>query len=311
MDKNTNTQGKKKLKTWQIVLIVIGIVVIIGVIGNIVKPQDTETTTANVRVSADEYTDIDYLVLYDNYKKYTDKYVKICGQISAIDKNITNTVYITFKDGISGLTGEIYCNIMDSKANETLSKYKKGDYVEIAGRVGNMTLKTLNLNDCYVVSDGDGVKNKIDNYNKAESSTTESSKVTSDVTNEPTENRNDFIKSCSKTYTYKDIARNPNTYIGKRAMFEGEVIQVLESGNNVILRVNITKEENEFMDSGYLYTDTVYVEYTRKNDNESRILENDIITMYGTLNGTKSYDSVLQSSITVPYFIAEYIDINE
>ena len=49
--------------------------------------------------------------------------------------------------------------------------------------------------------------------------------------------------------------------------------------------------------------------YTRKSENESRILEDDIINMYGTLNGTKTYDSVLGSSITIPYLIAEYIDV--
>ena len=83
----------------------------------------------------------------------------------------------------------------------------------------------------------------------------------------------------------------------------------MEDGDNVIMRVNITKEKNQFASGGYLYSDTVYVEYTRKSESESRILKDDIINMYGTLNGTKTYDTVLGSDTTIPYFVAEYIDI--
>ncbi len=125
---------------------------------------------------------------------------------------------------------------------------------------------------------------------------------------ESTTSKSELINSC-KEYTYKEIARDPNNYKGKPAKFKGEVIQVQESGNKVVLRVDITAKANEFAEGGYLYEDTIYVEYTRKNDTESRILEEDIVTMYGTLNGLKTYESIFGEEISIPLFNAEYIDI--
>ena len=309
---------KKKLKTWQIVLI--GALLVLGAIASAGSSSENENDKSSpassasddaksstaASVSASDYQPVDYLIVYNNQSEYKGKKVRLCGQINSIDTNITNVTYITFKEGISGLTGEIYCNLAESEGENAKSKYKEGDYVEIGGTVGDFSLKTLNIEDCYVFSSGDSVKNTIDEYKKkAKDEEASKEKEASEAVQK---SKDDFIKEC-KTYTYKEIARNPGNFTGQKAKFEGKVIQVAESGNKVVLRVDVTKEENEFASGGYLYTDTVYVEYTRKSENESRILEDDIINMYGTLNGTKTYDSVLGSSITIPYLIAEYIDV--
>ena len=88
--------------------------------------------------------------------------------------------------------------------------------------------------------------------------------------------------------------------IGTRVKLVGEVIQTIYDGNIVQLRVNITKE------NGY-YSDTVYVRCIIEGD---RILEDDIITIYGTAMGEVSYTSILGAEITLPYIEAEYVDIN-
>ena len=113
----------------------------------------------------------------------------------------------------------------------------------------------------------------------------------------------DEYKSKCKDYTYKGIARNPEKVKGEYAVVTGEVIQVLEDGNDVELRVNITKES-------WGYTDTIYVTYTRKSTNEDRILEDDIVTIWGTLEGLLSYDSTLGKQVTLPWLDAEYINID-
>lgn len=115
--------------------------------------------------------------------------------------------------------------------------------------------------------------------------------------------KTEFIASCENV-TYKDIARNPNKQVGKNAIFTGKVIQVEYNAWNVIMRVNVTK--NEYFD---LYDDTMYVEYSLKPSNEDRILESDIITMYGTVMGLKTYETIFGEQVTIPYLIAEYIDI--
>jgi hypothetical protein len=79
----------------------------------------------------------------------------------------------------------------------------------------------------------------------------------------------------------------------------------MESGDSITLRVNITKSKY-----GY-YSDTVYVTYTRKSENEDRILEDDIITIYGTLGGIETYISILGADVSLPKINAEYIELNK
>jgi len=112
--------------------------------------------------------------------------------------------------------------------------------------------------------------------------------------------KDEYIALC-QSYNYEDISRNPNTYMGKESFFTGEVIQVMESRNNVTLRVNVTEGR-------YSWSDTIYVDYTRLDNNEPRILEKDIIKIYGDLNGLKSYTSALRTTITIPWIIAYYIE---
>ena len=113
----------------------------------------------------------------------------------------------------------------------------------------------------------------------------------------------DIYKQSCKKYTYKDVARSPQDYDGKKAYFTGKVIQVLESGDKVALRVNVTKG-----DYG-IYKDTLYVYYERKSVDEQRILEDDIITMWGELDGLETYESVLGQSISIPKFNLQYYKI--
>lgn len=114
----------------------------------------------------------------------------------------------------------------------------------------------------------------------------------------------EYKKKC-KSYTYKEIARNPDKVYGEYSKVTGKVVQVFETDDNVELRVDITESEY-----GY-YSDTVYVYYVRRNKGEDRILEDDIIEIYGTLEGLETYTSVLGNDVTLPKIEAEYIEILE
>ena len=52
------------------------------------------------------------------------------------------------------------------------------------------------------------------------------------------------------------------------------------------------------------------MEYTKKDENESRILKDDIIKIYGGLDGIKNITASGQKT-NVPKIAAEYIDIVE
>ena len=114
------------------------------------------------------------------------------------------------------------------------------------------------------------------------------------------EEKEDWFKADCTAYSYDELARDPNKYLLMHGKYTGKIIQVMEDGNEYQLRVNITKTR-------YSYTDTICVTYTRK-DGESRLLEDDIVTIYGTNFSTVSYTSVLGAKITLPYVVASYID---
>lgn len=118
----------------------------------------------------------------------------------------------------------------------------------------------------------------------------------------PAQVKDRYIKSC-QSYAFKDLARNADALAGKRIVAKGEVIQVQTEGNYYAMRVNITKG------SYGIWSDTVYVVYLKPNGADN-IIEDDIITFYGEIDGNTSYTSVMGATITLPKITAEYIDIN-
>lgn len=106
----------------------------------------------------------------------------------------------------------------------------------------------------------------------------------------------DYFKGSCTTFTYDDAARNPDSLVGQNATFTGEVIQVMQSGDSYVLRVNKDSD----------YDCTMYVTYTAPAG-AARILEDDVITLWGTLDGTETYETIFGASVTIPRFEALYI----
>jgi hypothetical protein len=115
--------------------------------------------------------------------------------------------------------------------------------------------------------------------------------------------KDEYIASC-QIYNYKNIARNPVDYKGKPCTFKGKVVQVSEGWTSNTLRVDVTKGE-------YSWTDTIWVDYKPENENESRILADDIIVLHGDINSIKSYKTVLGATISIPWVIAKYVEIQD
>ncbi len=111
----------------------------------------------------------------------------------------------------------------------------------------------------------------------------------------------EFKESC-QTYTFEQMARNPDNFKGTNVKLTGEVVQVIEGLYSNSFRVNITKEGTY---STY-YTDTIYVNYV-PGEGEDKILEDDIITIYGTAQGDYSYTTTLGATVTLPFISAKYI----
>ena len=115
------------------------------------------------------------------------------------------------------------------------------------------------------------------------------------------EKAQEYKSSCTAGYSYTELARDPNTYVGKNAKFTGKVIRVSEGLGSTVMRVDVTQGK-------YSWDDTLYVTYTPK-DGESRILEDDIITIYGEMQPLKTYTTVMGASVSIPAIDAKYIEI--
>ena len=106
-------------------------------------------------------------------------------------------------------------------------------------------------------------------------------------------------KSKCKSYTYNEIARDPDDYEGKKAKFSGEVLQVLESSDSAQVNMRIAVDGD--------YDHVLYVVYYMP-EGSSRILEDDHITVYGVLGGLYTYTSTMNAQITIPILYAQYVE---
>ena len=131
-------------------------------------------------------------------------------------------------------------------------------------------------------------------------------KVLAQVKEEEKVKKEEQFKESCQTYTFEQMARNPNNFKGTNVKVVGEVVQVMSDSNSTNLRVNITKTGTYTT----YYTDTIYVAY-QPEAGEDKILEGDIITIYGTSQGDCSYTTVLGATVTLPNIDAKYITINK
>ena len=97
--------------------------------------------------------------------------------------------------------------------------------------------------------------------------------------------------------TYDQLARTPDDYIGKKVKFSGKVVQVIEGDDEVQIRLAVNKDYDQILFCAY---DSSIV--------SSRVLEDDIITIYGISAGTISYQSTMGGKITIPSVLVEKIE---
>lgn len=101
--------------------------------------------------------------------------------------------------------------------------------------------------------------------------------------------------------TFQQLSRNPEEYKYKKVKFTGKVVQVLEGSNEINLRINVTQGIYGMWD------DTILV-YYNPSIVSSRVLEDDIITIYGMSMGLHTYKSTTGQSITIPLISVSKIE---
>lgn len=157
-------------------------------------------------------------------------------------------------------------------------------YYVLVENVGSITSDSINANTKYFDANHNAVSTNID--------TLKANVV------------NDYKKDCA-TYSYKDVLRNPSDYNGKQAYWFGEIVQVVDkSAYSSTFRIDVTCEKYSYS-KGYYCDDTIYVTYY----GDQSFIEDDMVKMWGTMEGTQTYTTVLGTSVTIPKFSAKYMEL--
>lgn len=89
--------------------------------------------------------------------------------------------------------------------------------------------------------------------------------------------------------TYNQLARTPDDYMGEKIKFRGKVIQVMEGDETTQIRLAVGEDYDTILFGQY---DSTIV--------DSRILEDDIITVRGISTGLLTYESTMGGNISIP-----------
>jgi hypothetical protein len=95
---------------------------------------------------------------------------------------------------------------------------------------------------------------------------------------------------------YDEVARYPERHIGKAVVFTGKVLQVLNEGSSVLMRVVVTQDTR----GSWIYENIVLLRYRDPLKSDGRVLENDIVEFRGIFKGTQNYTAIFGQSIGKP-----------
>ncbi|WP_010677891.1 coiled-coil domain-containing protein [Bacillus timonensis] len=97
--------------------------------------------------------------------------------------------------------------------------------------------------------------------------------------------------------TYDQLARTPDDYMFEKVKFKGKVVQVMEGDG--VTQIRLAVNDN--------YDTILFGEYD-SSVVSSRILEDDVITIYGSSTGLITYESTMGGNISIPGVLIEKID---
>ncbi|PLS31734.1 tcdA-E operon negative regulator [Bifidobacterium margollesii] len=120
------------------------------------------------------------------------------------------------------------------------------------------------------------------------------------------EESDDQFKSSTQNIPFDELARNPQANTGKRVHLHGKVVQVIEDDTVSQYRVSVQQDDYGNWDSDHV----IYVMYVRTSA-DSRILKNDIVDIWGTSQGTITYQSSLGGDITIPSVTARIMQVSQ
>lgn len=193
--------------------------------------------------------------------------------------------------------GDRYLYTSFIPADESYDTFQVGDKVAILGTIGDMTDaivgKAGNVNDCYVFSYGDEANQYLGTTSDASLTITPSKKEMEQAADSMSED--DFKAQC-QAYNAEDILRNPDQYKSGYCKLSGTVSQTIDGAFGLYTSIIVKDASGQQWDCFYIF-----------KDGETRVLEGDSVTFYGTLNGTSKATSVLGKQMTLPSLDVKYL----
>lgn len=244
-----------------------------------------------------EVVDVDSDTLH-TYGVYYKNKVVLTG-ISIKDKSSSS-----IKANIESNDSIFFSFVFNFEDKKEIKNYKEGDKVIIIGEVDTSTSsKTVILDKCHVVLSNSEAQSKIEELYNNQSKNIEYAKSLESSEKQAEADKllsekNNYISKC-EVKDYQDILKNPNSYKKQYITVTGKVIQISNGWfNSVTIRLNDSSNN------------IWYISYSYANDNETKILNGNNISVYGQSTGTTSYTNILGSQVTIPSISAKYININ-
>ncbi len=100
--------------------------------------------------------------------------------------------------------------------------------------------------------------------------------------------KEDFVASCQEI-PYKTLARNPDDYVGEHIVLTVKVAQIIQGGmfdSNQYYRVYTNDEYNLWLGDEYFMHDS-------RSDDDTKILQDDILTVYAEFDGVETIERAL------------------
>lgn len=113
----------------------------------------------------------------------------------------------------------------------------------------------------------------------------------------PKKHTNVDVNSFNTGITYDQLSRTPDQYKNKKIKFTGEVAQAINQDGVTEIRLAVNGN----------YDNMILVDILNADLNGSRVLEDDLVTFYGTSNGIAKYKSTSGAPIEIPSALAEKV----
>lgn len=116
-----------------------------------------------------------------------------------------------------------------------------------------------------------------------------------------------FRESC-KEYKYKDVLRNPDDYVGEKVKIEVKISSVHNESwmNSEKYYFARSREDSE---NEYYWGDEYAIIDTRENTEKPKLLEDDVIMVYGTIAEPEETKSLILNSEEVFCIDMKYVDL--